>query len=49
MNQKNGKNSLGLDKCFEEAENPIELFKKIWIEGGPGSQNLQHKEKSRIK
>ena len=28
MNQKNGKNSLGLDKCFEEAENPIELFKK---------------------
>ena len=28
MNQKNGKNSLGLDKCFEEANNPIELFKK---------------------
>ena len=28
MNQKNGKNSLGLDKCFEEAENPLELFKK---------------------
>ena len=28
MNQKNGKNSLGLDKCFEEQENPIELFKK---------------------
>ena len=28
MNQKNGKNSLGLDKCFEETENPIELFKK---------------------
>ena len=27
MNQKNGKNSLGLDKCFEEQENPIELFK----------------------
>tara|TARA_B100000674_G_scaffold484380_1_gene489691 strand:+ start:480 stop:1112 length:633 start_codon:yes stop_codon:yes gene_type:complete len=28
MNQKNGKNSLGLDKCFEEIDNPIELFKK---------------------
>ena len=28
MNQKNGKNSLGLDKCFEDADNPIELFKK---------------------
>tara|TARA_X000000368_G_C22881358_1_gene645451 strand:+ start:95 stop:727 length:633 start_codon:yes stop_codon:yes gene_type:complete len=28
MNQKNGKNSLGLDKCFEETNNPIELFKK---------------------
>ncbi|RPG95820.1 MAG: pyridoxamine 5'-phosphate oxidase [Candidatus Pelagibacter sp. TMED165] len=28
MNQKNGKNTLGLDKCFEELENPIELFKK---------------------
>ena len=28
MNQKNGKNSLGLDKCFEEQDNPIELFKK---------------------
>ncbi len=28
MNQNNGKNSLGLDKCFEEAKNPIELFKK---------------------
>ena len=28
MNQKNGKNSLGLDKCFEELDNPIELFKK---------------------
>ena len=27
MNQKNGKNSLGLDKCFEEANNPIDLFK----------------------
>ena len=31
MNQNNGKNSLGLDKCFEEANNPIDLFKK-WFE-----------------
>jgi len=30
MNQKNGKNSLGLDSCFEEQDNPIELF-KIWF------------------
>jgi len=28
MNQKNGKNSLGIDICFEEQDNPIELFKK---------------------
>ena len=28
MNQKNGKNSLGLDSCFEEHNNPIDLFKK---------------------
>ena len=28
MNQKNGKNSLGLDKCLEEINNPIELFEK---------------------
>ena len=28
MNQKNGKNSLGIDICFEETDNPIELFKK---------------------
>ena len=28
MNQKNGKNSLGIDVCFEETDNPIELFKK---------------------
>ena len=27
MNQKNGKNSLGLDLCFEDQENPIDLFK----------------------
>ena len=30
MNQKNGKNSLGLDTCFEDLDNPIELF-KIWF------------------
>ena len=28
MNQKNGKNSLGLDIIFEDFDNPIELFKK---------------------
>ena len=28
MNQKNGKNSLGLDKCFEDDANPLDLFKK---------------------
>ena len=28
MNQKNGKNSLGLDSCFEDMDNPIKLFKK---------------------
>ena len=28
MNQKNGKNSLGIDNCFEDISNPIELFKK---------------------
>jgi pyridoxamine 5'-phosphate oxidase len=27
MNQKNGKNSLGLDSCFEDLDNPIKLFK----------------------
>ncbi len=26
MNQKNGKNSLGLDLCFEDFDNPIDLF-----------------------
>ena len=30
MNQKNGKNSLGIDICFEDISNPIELF-KIWF------------------
>ncbi len=29
MNQKNGKNSLGIDKCFGEVSNPIELF-NLW-------------------
>ena len=28
MNQKNKKNSLGLDLCFEDLENPIDLVKK---------------------
>ena len=32
MNQKNGKNSLGLDSCFEDLENPVELFKKWFSE-----------------
>ena len=32
MNQKNGKNSLGIDICFEEQDNPIELFKKWFSE-----------------
>ena len=31
MNQKNDKNSMGLDNCFEEMDNPIELFKK-WFD-----------------
>ena len=29
MDQKNGKNSLGIDICFEELDNPIELFQKM--------------------
>ena len=32
MNQKNGKNLLGLDKCFEDLNNPIDLFKKWFSE-----------------
>ena len=32
MNQKNGKNSLGLDYCFEDLDNPIDLFKKWFSE-----------------
>ena len=31
MNQKNGKNSLGLDSIFEDLSNPIDLFKN-WFE-----------------
>ena len=31
MNQKNGKNSLGLVNCFEDISNPIDLFKK-WFD-----------------
>ena len=30
MNQKNGKNSLGIDICFDDLDNPIELF-KMWF------------------
>ena len=32
MNQKNGKNSLGIDKCFEDLKNPFDLFKKWFSE-----------------
>ena len=32
MNQKNGKNSLGIDICFDDLDNPIELFKKWFSE-----------------
>ena len=28
MNQKNGKNPLGIDSCFEDLDNPIKLFEK---------------------
>ena len=31
MNQNNGKNSIGLDKIFEDLDNPIELFNK-WFD-----------------
>ena len=37
MNQKNGKNSLGLDICFEDLSNPIDLFKK-WFSKAEGSE-----------
>ncbi len=32
MNQKNGKNSLGIDSCFEDIDNPINLFKNWFSE-----------------
>jgi len=28
MNQNNGKNSLGLDRCFEDLANPVDLSTK---------------------
>ena len=37
MNQKNDKNSLGLDNCFEELDNPIDLFKK-WFDKAQESE-----------
>ena len=37
MNQKNGKNSIGLDICFEDLNNPIDLFKK-WFEKAKSSE-----------
>ena len=37
MNQKNGKNSLGLDICFEDLDNPIDLFKK-WFDRAKKSE-----------
>ena len=37
MNQKNGKNSLGLDICFEDSANPIDLFKK-WFAAAEKSE-----------
>ena len=39
MNQKNGKNSLGLDSCFEDLANPIELFKKWFSKAGDSEIN----------
>ena len=39
MNQKNGKNSLGLDSCFEDLENPIELLKKWFSKAEAGEIN----------
>ena len=32
MNQKSGQNSLGLDNCFEDEANPVDLFKKWFAE-----------------
>ena len=37
MNQKNGKNSIGLDGSFEDLDNPIDLFKK-WFDKAKESE-----------
>ncbi len=37
MNEKNGQNSLGLDVCFEDSANPIDLFKK-WFAAAEKSE-----------
>mgnify|MGYP001498145453 CR=1 FL=1 len=37
MNQKSGQNSLGLDNCFEDEANPIDLFKK-WFAAAEKSE-----------
>ena len=42
MNQKNGKNSLGIDSCFEDIDNPIDLFKK-WFSKAEGDRNKRSK------
>jgi pyridoxamine 5'-phosphate oxidase len=39
MNQKNGKNSLELDSCFEDLANPIDLFKKWFSKAEEGEIN----------
>ena len=37
MNQKSGQNSLGLDLCFEDEANPVDLFKK-WFAAAEKSE-----------
>jgi pyridoxamine 5'-phosphate oxidase len=37
MNQKNDKNTLGLSSCFEELDNPIDLFRK-WFDKAKESE-----------
>ena len=37
MNQKSGQNSLGLDLCFEDEANPVDLFKK-WFDAAEKSE-----------
>ena len=39
MNQKNGKNSLGIDICFADLDNPIDLFKKWFSEAEKNELN----------